>query len=205
MDQEQPPGGEEATEPSGKNLIKPVIPEDPASSLPPPTPTSPLPPASVPTPPVTVPPPQPIPSADNLPSAAPPKPAPQPAAPRPEGAKLSRHPRPVPGQPGNLSGSKEWEDQKVRQMALEMARNQREIRKLKICYSVKDNEWWIILYEDAGGFYELKQFVWDRDQDKLEAFLVQKKVPKSRLEEHLRQQEPDRACEALDPGPPGGQ
>lgn len=86
-----------------------------------------------------------------------------------------------------------------------MARNQREIRKLKICYSVKDNEWWIILYEDAGGFYELKQFVWDRDQDKLEAFLVQKKVPKSRLEEHLRQQEPDRACEALDPGPPGGQ
>jgi hypothetical protein len=94
-----------------------------------------------------------------------------------------------------------WEDQKVRQKALEMARKRPSVKKIKICYAVKDDEWWVILYEDAGSSYELLQYTWNRDQDKLEQFLVLKRISRNRLKEHLALREPDRACDILDPGP----
>jgi len=104
----------------------------------------------------------------------------------------------VPKRSDTAAESHEWEDQKVKHMALELAAKSPETKKVRICYAVKDNEWWIILYEDAGAFYELKQYIWDKDQDKLEPFLVLKKIPKSRFEEHIKQSEPNRACEMLE-------
>ena len=56
----------------------------------------------------------------------------------------------------------------------------------------------MILYVDAGTGFELKQYTWNREQNKLEEFLVLKTVPKDNIEERLRSSEPDRACEVLD-------
>jgi hypothetical protein len=96
------------------------------------------------------------------------------------------------------AGSRQWEDQKVRQAAIKLSHQFQGVKKGKICYSVKNDEWWVVLYEDAGPMYELKQYTWNRDQEKLEEFLVLKKIGKNRLEEDRSARDPDRACEAVD-------
>jgi hypothetical protein len=95
--------------------------------------------------------------------------------------------------------SREWEDQKVRNAAMEMARGTSKVKKGKFCYSVKHDEWWVILYEDAGNVYDVKQFVWNRDRERLEPHLVLKTIGKNRLEEHLISGDGDKACEPFEP------
>ncbi len=68
---------------------------------------------------------------------------------------------------------------------------------------MKTDEWWIVLYDDMGAVYDVKQFTWNRDQEKLEPFLVLKKIGKNRLEEELTVREADRACEPLGIPKPG--
>jgi hypothetical protein len=94
-----------------------------------------------------------------------------------------------------------WEDQKVRKAALDLAEGNPSVKKIKICYAVKEDEWWVTLYEFSGGLVELKQFTWNREQDKLESFLVLKRIAIGRLEEHLNSEEPGKACESIDPLP----
>lgn len=96
------------------------------------------------------------------------------------------------------AGSRQWEDQKVKQAALELAHEFQGIKKGKICYSVKTDEWWVVLYEDIGSLYDVKQYTWNRDQEKLEQFLVLKKIGKNRLQEDINERESDKACEPLD-------
>jgi hypothetical protein len=96
------------------------------------------------------------------------------------------------------SSSKTWEDEKVKALALELAKGAPAGTKVKICYAVKKDEWWVILYEDTGTVFDLKQYSWNREQNKLEQFLVLKTVPKDKIEEDLASSEPDRACEVLD-------
>ena len=94
-----------------------------------------------------------------------------------------------------------WEDQKVKRAATDILRKYPSVKKVKICYAVKDDEWWVILYDDVGTHYELRQFIWDRDQGRLRPFLVLKRIAKNQLQEHLAASEPDRACEVLNPAP----
>ncbi len=94
-----------------------------------------------------------------------------------------------------------WEDEKVKTLALELAKGSSAASKMKICYAVKRDEWWVILYEDTGTVFEVKQYSWNREQNKLEPFLVFKTVPKDQIEEHLNSSEPDRACEVLETPP----
>lgn len=72
------------------------------------------------------------------------------------------------------------------------------VHKGKICYSVKTDEWWVVLYDEAGAAYDVKQYTWNRDQEKLDQFLVLKRIGKNRLEEDLSVREADKACEPLD-------
>jgi hypothetical protein len=104
---------------------------------------------------------------------------------------------PAPREPAK-SSTKTWEDEKVRALALELAKDSPASSKIKICYAVTKDEWWVILYEDTGSAFELKQYTWNRNDNKLEPFLVFKTVPKDRIEEHLKSAEPDRACEVLE-------
>jgi hypothetical protein len=123
----------------------------------------------------------------------------------------SQQPRPdEPLQPpGVQSGpaGQEWEDQKVRDAAVAIAKASSEVQRIKICYAVKQHEWWVILYERGQGFFELKQYIWNKESEKLEPYLVQKRIPAARLQQHLTEEEPGKACEILEPpsvGPSGG-
>jgi hypothetical protein len=95
------------------------------------------------------------------------------------------------------SGSREWEDQRVKEAAFKVAKEFPAVKRGKICYSVKTDEWWVVLYDDTGAVYDVKQYTWSRDQEKLEPFLVLKRIGKNRLEEDLTTREADKACEAL--------
>ncbi len=96
-----------------------------------------------------------------------------------------------------------WEeDQKVRVAALDKASGYPNVKKIKICYAVQDDEWWVILYNDIGKAIDLKQFVWNRKTEALEPHLVIEQISKSRLESHLTKTIPGRGCEILDPPSP---
>jgi cytoskeletal protein RodZ len=96
---------------------------------------------------------------------------------------------------------RQWEDQQVRAAAIELARSYSGIHKLKLCFAVKEDEWWATLYESAGNAFELKRYTWNREQEKFQPFLVPKRINGERLQASLGEQEPDMACEVIDPTP----
>jgi hypothetical protein len=118
----------------------------------------------------------------------------------------------IPTQPPekqNGPPKKEWEDQKVRDAAIQVAKATPGVTDVKICYAVKKGEWWVTLYQPGQGLYELKQYIWNHDSEKLEPFLVYKTIPTGRLQQHLTEEEPGRACEVMKvpsagPGPAAG-
>jgi hypothetical protein len=96
---------------------------------------------------------------------------------------------------------RDWEDHRVRRAALDLAGKHPGVAKVKICYSVREDDWWIILYQEVGSVVELKQFIWKRDQPELEPYLVLERIPKHRLQDHLSRSDPNKACEVLDSAP----
>jgi hypothetical protein len=132
--------------------------------------------------------------------AAAPQPSPS-AAPAASDASAAARPTSAKPEPETKPGTKQWEDEKIKTLALDVAQNSPAVVRLKACYYVKHDEWWVIAYEDTGGPIELKQYIWNRDQERLEPFLVLKTIARDRLEEHLNSSEPDRACEVI-PLPP---
>jgi cytoskeletal protein RodZ len=96
---------------------------------------------------------------------------------------------------------RQWEDQQVRAAAIEVARSYSGIHKLKLCFAVKEDEWWATLYESTGNAFELKRYTWNREQEKFQPFLVPKRINGERLQTSLGEQEPDMACEVIDPAP----
>ncbi len=100
--------------------------------------------------------------------------------------------------PANLSQAAGWEDQKVKNAAFEMARSIPSVTKIQVCYALEDDEWWVILYDDLGSAIDVKQFVWNREQELLEPFLVINRIPRGSLDLHLTRRTPDRACQILD-------
>lgn len=100
------------------------------------------------------------------------------------------------------SGTKRrFEDQQVKAAAIELARSCSGIHKLKLCFAVKEDEWWATLYESTGNAFELKRYTWNREQEKFQPFLVPKRINGERLQASLGEQEPDMACEVIDPNP----
>jgi len=104
-------------------------------------------------------------------------------------------------EPESKPQKNDWEDQKVKSAAMEMAKASPSVRKMKICYEVKHDEWWVILYEDNGPAIELKQLVWNRSQERFEPHLVVERISRDQLEKHVAESEPGRACEAVDVAP----
>jgi len=95
----------------------------------------------------------------------------------------------------------EWEDQKVKAAAQELAKSIPNVQGIKLCYMVKNDEWRVTLYEDIGPMFDVKQFFWDREQDKFQPHLVQVRIAKNALDRHLAESDLDQACETLEPGP----
>ena len=100
------------------------------------------------------------------------------------------------------SAGKRWEDQKVQQAAMELAARTPGVIKLKVCYDVNHDEWWVVLFEDHGPMIDLKPFVWNRDSGQWEPYLVVRQIASSRLDVYLTEDEPSRPCRVFDPPPP---
>jgi hypothetical protein len=132
----------------------------------------------------------------TIPDAQPSQPAPEPpaGAPAPERSEI----QPLPAA-ATRGAKQEWaEDQKVRQAALEKAKSYPSVKKIKICFSVKEDEWWVTLYEHSGGTINLKPYTWNREKEELEEFLVLRQIPISRLQQSLQEEEAGKACEVVD-------
>jgi hypothetical protein len=167
-----------ATEPQSDALLRPT--EQPESDMPP----------------------QPSVRVQEEPESIPPEPTPQPRPKTTEGPldipPPSKAPRLIPQSRGGPQHEKlGWEDQKIKEAAAELARSFPRVTKIKVCYAVKDDEWWVTLYDNAGAFTELKQYTWNRDLEKLEVFLVLKRIPSSRVPQQLAEEEIGKACEIL--------
>lgn len=99
---------------------------------------------------------------------------------------------------GTASTARSEEDH-VRDIAIRLAEEHPSVRKIKICFDSKDEEWWIVLYQDAGPYYQLRQFIWSINHDVLEPFLVVERVSTRSLLKHLYAKERNRKCEVLEP------
>ena len=99
---------------------------------------------------------------------------------------------------GTKTNPAESEREKVKTVALRLTANTTSVDRIKICHDPKENEWWITLYEDAGVFVELKQYIWSIYKDRPEPFLVQERVSKDRLEDHLSTAKTGTSCEVLE-------
>lgn len=117
---------------------------------------------------------------------------PEPKVPNPVRVVVDRSKEPAPQRP-------EWEDQKVRAAAEKLAQAVPNVKGIKLCYTVKNGEWWVTLYEDIGTLLNLRQFVWDREQERFQPHLVQQRIAKNALERHLAESDLDQACETLEP------
>ncbi len=101
------------------------------------------------------------------------------------------------GAPRN-TGPGQWEDRRVEAAAMELALKTPGVIKLKICYDLNQDEWWVVLFEDHGPIVEIRPFVWNRDSASFEPFLVVRQIAKDRLQVQLSEDEPSRPCRVVD-------
>ena len=91
------------------------------------------------------------------------------------------------------------EDHQVKTAARELAKSVGEIEKMKVCYVTKDDEWWVTFYQDIGPVIDVKQYIWNRDLEKFEPFLVLKRISKAKFAAELKREEPGHRCDIISP------
>ncbi len=89
------------------------------------------------------------------------------------------------------------EEHQIRAAAHELAKTIGSVEKMKLCYVTKDDEWWATFYVDIGSIIDVKQFIWNRESEKFEPFLVLKRISKSKLTSELKQNSPEQKCTIL--------
>jgi hypothetical protein len=75
------------------------------------------------------------------------------------------------------------------------------VKKIKICWDKKFEEWRFTLYHDVGDYYDLKQFFWKIDATQPEKFCVLRHLAKDRLNEAAAEPDGKRACSVFEPVP----
>lgn len=86
------------------------------------------------------------------------------------------------------------EDERVKLAAIDIAKSLGGIERMKVCHVKEDDEWWAILYQDAGSIIDLKQFIWNRKTQKFDPFLVIRNISRDKLEVEIKKKEPGRVC-----------
>lgn len=104
----------------------------------------------------------------------------------------------MPSPAGTSEVRNQWESQKVKAAAIKMAKATPTVIKIKVCYAVENDEWWVTLYDDHRTMIDLKQYTWNREKLALEPYLVVRQIPRSQLERDLTRKTPGKACEILD-------
>lgn len=88
-------------------------------------------------------------------------------------------------------------DERLLDAAIEAAKELVAVEKMKLCYKLKEDEWWVSIYVDIRNRIDVKQFIWNRELENLEPFLVLKRIPKSKLASELNKAEPGSICEVV--------
>lgn len=100
---------------------------------------------------------------------------------------------------GERTEKKKPEDMasQVKAAALDLSKSLGNIKKAKVCYATKDKEWWAVFYQDIESAIDVRQFFWNPDTEKLEPFLVLKRIPRDKLDPELKKDEPGKSCTVL--------
>lgn len=106
----------------------------------------------------------------------------------------SRNPPAVGGKGEQNSSDIDW---RLRQAAQELALELGEIKAMKLCYVEKANEWWVILYRDIGPVIDVRNFIWNWEEQMFRPYLVVKRIPKNELHARVRKPEWGKKCEIL--------
>jgi hypothetical protein len=88
----------------------------------------------------------------------------------------------------------ETEESQVEVAARELAKRIGSIDGIKMCYVDNDDEWWATFYQDIGTVIDVRQFVWNRESERFEPFLVLKRISKSKFAGELHRKEQGRRC-----------
>ena len=91
------------------------------------------------------------------------------------------------------------EECQVKVEARELAKRIGPIERIKMCYVDEDDEWWATFYQDIGSVIDVRQFIWNRESQKFEPFLVLKRISKSKLAAELNRKEKGRHCAVVPP------
>jgi hypothetical protein len=91
------------------------------------------------------------------------------------------------------------EESQVKVEARELAKRIGSIERIKMCYVDEDDEWWATFYQDIGSVIDVKQFIWNRESQRFEPFLVLKRISKSKLTAELNRNEKGRHCAVVSP------
>ena len=93
--------------------------------------------------------------------------------------------------------------------AIEEAKELVAVEKMKLCYKLKEDEWWVSIYVDIRDRIDVKQFIWNRELENLEPFLVPKedseeqaglRTQQSRAGKHMRSRDASSAHSAVGNG-----
>jgi gamma-glutamylcyclotransferase (GGCT)/AIG2-like uncharacterized protein YtfP len=90
---------------------------------------------------------------------------------------------------------------KAKLHAYQLATQIGNVKKIKVCWDKRFEEWRFTLYQDVGDYYDLKQFFWKIDQPRPEAFCVLKHMAKDRLSDATTVQQGENSCSVFDPEP----
>jgi len=87
----------------------------------------------------------------------------------------------------------------VKEAAVKKAQESKSVVNVKICHRSPRDEWWITIYHDLGNIIDVKQFIWNRQEEKWEPFTVFEQISRNKLKVHLTGNKPGSRCEILSP------
>ncbi len=90
-------------------------------------------------------------------------------------------------------------DRQLREAADELALKLGHVKAMRLCYVTRDNEWWVILYQDIGPVIDVRNFIWNWEEQIFRPYLVVKRIPKNELHETVTRHERGKRCVILKP------
>jgi hypothetical protein len=92
----------------------------------------------------------------------------------------------------------------VREIAIDLSKKHAPVERMKVCFAKKSGEWWITLFKESGHAFDIKQYIWNSRDDKLDPYCVEKVIPRDAVEDYLFEKRVDRDCTAFEHTKNGG-
>jgi hypothetical protein len=101
-------------------------------------------------------------------------------------------------QPGRHARKGQTELETAKKVASELAKKHSPVENMTICYAKQRDEWWITLFQDEGHAFEVKRYIWNTREDRIEPYLVPKTIPRGDLPDYLDEKPEGRVCTAFE-------